>query len=97
LYQCNIPLPFLLLFCCRGEFVNERLAVMRAIDEAYKAGFLGKNACGSGYDFDLAVSALVAAFVLQLVCFCACLFGRHVAGMATARALAAAATTSTSW
>lgn len=44
--------------CCalRGEFVNERLAVMRAIDEAYKAGYLGKNACGSGYDFDLAVS-----------------------------------------
>jgi NADH:ubiquinone oxidoreductase subunit F (NADH-binding) len=36
--------------------VNERLAVMRAIDEAYKAGYLGKNACGSGYDFDLAVS-----------------------------------------
>jgi NADH:ubiquinone oxidoreductase subunit F (NADH-binding) len=29
---------------------------MRAIDEAYKAGYLGKNACGSGYDFDLAVS-----------------------------------------
>ena len=30
----------------RGEFVNERLAVMRAIDEAYAKGFLGKNACG---------------------------------------------------
>jgi NADH:ubiquinone oxidoreductase subunit F (NADH-binding) len=31
--------------CCipgvRGEFVNERLAVMHAIDKAYKAGFLG--------------------------------------------------------
>ena len=39
----------------RGEFVNERLAVQRAIDEAYKAGYLGKNACGSGYDFDLMV------------------------------------------
>jgi len=39
----------------RGEFVNERQSVMRAIDEAYKAGFLGKNACGSGYDFDLTV------------------------------------------
>jgi hypothetical protein len=39
----------------RGEFVNERKAVMRAIDEAYAAGFLGKNACGSGYDFDLMV------------------------------------------
>jgi NADH:ubiquinone oxidoreductase subunit F (NADH-binding) len=40
----------------RGEFVNERKAVLRAIDEAYKAGYLGKNACGSGYDFDLTVS-----------------------------------------
>lgn len=39
----------------RGEFVNERRAVQRAIDEAYAAGFLGKNACGSGYDFDLMV------------------------------------------
>lgn len=40
----------------RGEFVNERLAVMRAIDEAYAKGYLGKNACGSGIDFDLNVS-----------------------------------------
>lgn len=44
-----------------GEFVNERLSVMRAIDEAYKAGFLGKNACGSGYDFDLQVRGAVRA------------------------------------
>lgn len=44
----------------RGEFVNERKAVMRAIDEAYKAGYLGKNACGSGYDFDLTVGGLEA-------------------------------------
>lgn len=27
----------------------------RAIDEAYKSGFLGKNACGTGVDFDLMV------------------------------------------
>jgi NADH dehydrogenase (ubiquinone) flavoprotein 1 len=40
----------------RGEFVNERLSVQRAIDEAYASGFLGKNACGTGYDFDLMVS-----------------------------------------
>ena len=42
---------------CSGEFVNERKAVMRAIDEAYAKGYLGKNACGSGYDFDLQVGA----------------------------------------
>lgn len=30
----------------RGEFVNERRAVERAVAEAYAAGYLGKNACG---------------------------------------------------
>ena len=35
--------------------MNERKVLMGAIDEAYKAGLLGKNACGSGYDFDLTV------------------------------------------
>jgi len=47
----------------RGEFVNERLAVERAIAEAYAAGYLGKNACGSGYDFDLAVHYGAGAYI----------------------------------
>ena len=51
----------------RGEFVNERQAVLRAIGEAYRKGFLGKNACGSGYDFDLTVRAVVARLRAQLV------------------------------
>ncbi len=37
----------------RGEFYNEASNVQVAIHEAYKAGLLGKNACGSGYDFDV--------------------------------------------
>ena len=37
----------------RGEFYNEASNVQVAIHEAYKAGMLGKNACGSGYDFDV--------------------------------------------
>ncbi|TMV51808.1 NADH-quinone oxidoreductase subunit F, partial [Thioclava sp. BHET1] len=37
----------------RGEYIRERESLQRAIDEAYDAGFLGKNACGSGWDFDL--------------------------------------------
>ncbi len=37
----------------RGEFIREKEALQRAIDEAYAAGFLGKNAAGSGWDFDL--------------------------------------------
>jgi NADH dehydrogenase (ubiquinone) flavoprotein 1 len=41
----------------RGEFWNERRSVQRAIDEAYAAGLLGRNACGSGYNFDLHVSS----------------------------------------
>ncbi|HJP84270.1 MAG TPA: NADH-ubiquinone oxidoreductase-F iron-sulfur binding region domain-containing protein, partial [Fimbriimonadaceae bacterium] len=37
----------------RGEFIDAARAVRRAIDEAYKAGLLGKNIQGSGFDFDL--------------------------------------------
>ena len=32
----------------RGEFVNEAKTLQRAIDEAYEAGLLGKNAAKSG-------------------------------------------------
>ena len=34
----------------RGEYVNERYSPQKAIDEAYEAGFIGKNACQSGWD-----------------------------------------------
>ncbi len=37
----------------RGEFYREAERLQAAIDEAYEAGLVGKNACGSGYDFDL--------------------------------------------
>ncbi|KAG6557124.1 hypothetical protein Mapa_001051 [Marchantia paleacea] len=37
----------------RGEYVNERNNLQKAVSEAYAVGFLGKNAYGSGYDFDL--------------------------------------------
>jgi NADH dehydrogenase (ubiquinone) flavoprotein 1 len=37
----------------RGEFYNEWRHVEEAIQEAYKSGLIGKNACGSGYDFDV--------------------------------------------
>src|SRR5215208_4574638 len=39
----------------RGEYIAEREALQRAVDEAYAAGLIGKNACGSGFDFDLYV------------------------------------------
>src|SRR6476469_5371367 len=37
----------------RGEFIRETEVLRRAVVEAYEAGLLGKNAAGSGYDFDL--------------------------------------------
>lgn len=37
----------------RGEFVDAARALKSAVDEAYAAGYLGKNILGSGYDFDL--------------------------------------------
>ena len=37
----------------RGEFYNEGSAVVDAIKEAYAAGLIGKNACGTGWDLDI--------------------------------------------
>ncbi len=47
----------------RGEFYHEGTVLQRAIQEAYKAGFLGKNACGSGYDFDVFIHRGMGAYV----------------------------------
>ena len=37
----------------RGEYIHEREVLEKAIAEAYAAGLVGKNACGSGWDFDI--------------------------------------------
>lgn len=47
----------------RGEFVHEADVLDAAIDEAYAAGLLGKNACGSGYDFDVYVHRGAGAYI----------------------------------
>ena len=47
----------------RGEFVDERNNLQAAVDEAYAAGLLGKNACGSGWDFDLVVHHGAGAYI----------------------------------
>ncbi|WP_417463593.1 NADH-quinone oxidoreductase subunit NuoF [Kordiimonas sp.] len=47
----------------RGEFYREAEALERAIEEAYGKGFLGKNACGSGYDFDIYVHRGAGAYI----------------------------------
>ncbi|GMK53692.1 hypothetical protein CspeluHIS016_0102780 [Cutaneotrichosporon spelunceum] len=47
----------------RGEFIMEGHAMQRAIDEAYAAGLIGKNACGSGYDFDVYLHRGAGAYI----------------------------------
>ncbi len=47
----------------RGEYVFERERLQAAIDEAYEAGLIGKNACGSGWDFDLFVHHGAGAYI----------------------------------
>ena len=47
----------------RGEFYNEASNIQVAIDEAYEAGLIGKNACGSGYDFDIFLHRGAGAYI----------------------------------
>jgi len=47
----------------RGEFWYEQVQLQRAVDEAYEKGFLGKNACNSGYDFDVYVQSGAGAYI----------------------------------
>jgi len=47
----------------RGEFFNEAVILDRAVKEAYDAGFLGKDACGSGYPFDVYVHRGAGAYI----------------------------------
>jgi len=47
----------------RGEFVREAQILQAAIDEAYAAGLIGKNACGSGYDFELYLHRGAGAYI----------------------------------
>ncbi len=47
----------------RGEFIREAETLFAAVEEAYAKGFLGKNACGSGYDFDVFVHRGGGAYI----------------------------------
>src|SRR5215470_8776793 len=47
----------------RGEFIREREHLQAAVDQAYAAGLIGKNACGSGYDFDVYVHHGAGAYI----------------------------------
>jgi NADH-quinone oxidoreductase subunit F len=47
----------------RGEFYNEAQRLQAAIDEAYAAGLIGKNACGSGYAFEVYLHRGAGAYI----------------------------------
>jgi len=47
----------------RGEFYNEGRVLQAAIDEAYQAGLIGKDACGSGWDFDVFLHRGAGAYI----------------------------------
>ncbi|CAH8618960.1 unnamed protein product [Schistosoma bovis] len=47
----------------RGEFYNEASNMQLAIKEAYEAGLLGKNACGTGFNFDVYIHRGAGAYI----------------------------------
>ncbi len=47
----------------RGEFYNEASNMQKAIEEAYAAGLIGKNACGSGWDCDVYLHRGAGAYI----------------------------------
>jgi NADH-quinone oxidoreductase subunit F len=47
----------------RGEFVREAQVLQAAVDEAYDAGLLGPDACGSGWAMDVVVHRGAGAYI----------------------------------
>ncbi len=47
----------------RGEYRHEYKVLEAAVAEAYEAGLIGKNACGSGFDFDIYVHHGAGAYI----------------------------------
>ena len=47
----------------RGEYYNEAMNLDAAIAQAYEAGLIGKNACGTGWDFDLYLHRGAGAYI----------------------------------
>ncbi len=47
----------------RGEFVAEARRLEAAVAEAYDAGLVGRNACGSGWDYDVYVHRGAGAYI----------------------------------
>ncbi|MCJ7629349.1 MAG: SLBB domain-containing protein, partial [Longimicrobiales bacterium] len=48
---------------CRGEFFETTQVLARAVEEAYEAGYLGKNILGSGVNVDITVHCGGGAYI----------------------------------
>ncbi len=59
-YAINCHHAFIYL---RGEVVHVYRRLMNAVQEAYAAGYLGKNIMGTGYDLDITVHAGAGAYI----------------------------------
>ena len=47
----------------RGEYYNESSNLQKAIDEAYESNLIGKNACGTNWDFDIFLHRGAGAYI----------------------------------
>ena len=47
----------------RGEFFLEASNLQYAVNECYKNGLIGKNSCGTGYDFDIFIHRGAGAYI----------------------------------
>lgn len=47
----------------RGEYDHSKDVIRKALDEAYKAGYLGKNILGSGFDHDMDLYSGAGAYI----------------------------------
>ncbi len=47
----------------RGEYKSFELILRRAVDEAYEAGFLGRDIAGSGFDLDITIHRGGGAYI----------------------------------
>lgn len=57
-----LKMKFVFKFLCDTETFNDKLQLF-GVFQAYQAGFLGKNACGSGYDFDVFMHRGAGAYI----------------------------------
>lgn len=63
IFGCILDPSYQHVRICRGEYYNERVALERAVNEAYEKGLIGRNACGSGMDFDIIVHYGAGAYI----------------------------------